>query len=182
MIPVLAAYLVVATALYYVSKQDLTLACNPPSELEEKLAMSFEITSAVPGGEPSRLYGYQVASMFASVFGCEYFIFPTLVDRATVCPATAPLGADGFSRCWIAYNVGLMLSRASIAFFRWRRLWLLVLLQAANVAVGTAAVIYQPVPRLASAGYVMIYLWMVWVGLIGGFAYVNCIHEMNTSP
>jgi hypothetical protein len=78
--------------------------------------------------------------------------------------------------------VGVILSRASIAFFRWRRLWLLVLLQAANVAVGTAAVIYQPVPRLASAGYVIIYLWMVWVGLIGGFAYVNCIHEMNTSP
>merc|ERR1719258_565443 len=28
MIPVLAAYLVVATALYYVSKRDLTLACD----------------------------------------------------------------------------------------------------------------------------------------------------------
>jgi hypothetical protein len=185
MIPVLALYLAVSTALYYVSKRDATSECTTPTsaggkeELAERLAMSFEIEAGEP---PSQVYGYKVAAMFACVFGCEYFIFPTLVDRATVCPATAPLGAEGFSRCWIAYNVGLMISRASIAYFRWRRIWLLVLLQAANVAVGTVAVFWQLVPRVGTAGYALMYLWMVWVGLLGGFAYVNCIQEMNTSP
>jgi len=82
----------------------------------------------------------------------------------------------------MAYNVGLMLSRASIAYFRWRRLWLLVLLQAANVAVWTAAVFWQLIPRAGTLGYILMYLGMVWVGLLGGFAYVNCIHEINTSP
>ena len=45
-----------------------------------------------PSDNTSERYGHKVATMFAAVYGLEYFIFPTLVDRANTCPPTSSLG------------------------------------------------------------------------------------------
>ena len=184
MLPVLAMYLVVTKALDYVSKRETARMYDPDEVATNhglEISEEFEISLA-PSDNNSERYGQKVATMFAAVYGLEYFIFPTLVDRANTCPPTASLGDDGYARCWMAYNLGVTASRASLAYFRWRRLWLLVVFQAANLALWILEVYHQPIPRLGSVGYVLMYIWMIWVGMMGGCAYANCIHEINTSP
>merc|ERR1711920_661006 len=100
------------------------------------------------------------------VYGLEYFVFPTLVDRATQCPSTAVLGNEAYNTSWICYNIGVTVSRASIAFFTLPYLMPLLVLQAINVGVWAIEVNINFVPRLGATGYILQYVMMVWVGLM----------------
>merc|ERR1712196_686779 len=80
MLPVVAIYLAVSTALYYVSKRDSTRLYEPDDDGLE-VSEEFEM-SLTPSENSTEHHGQKVAAMFAAVYGLEYFIFPTLVDRA----------------------------------------------------------------------------------------------------
>ena len=80
------------------------------------------------------------------------------------------------------YNVGVTFSRASVSFFRIRRIWVLTLLQAINVALWGAFASGQwiaywgsDVPLYVAACH------MIFVGFMGGACYANCMYLFNTS-
>lgn len=70
-----------------------------------------------------------------AVYCLEYTIFPGLADRETLC-----FSKIWFSIMWMAYNIGVTLSRLSVAFFRIRHLWLLTGFQFLNVVGWTLEV------------------------------------------
>jgi len=145
---------------------EANVAATPPHE---------EIRTA------SSAYAWYIIGIFSAVYGLEYFIFPTLVDRATKCPATAAFGEQAYNTSWICYNIGVTLSRASIAFFQFPCLWVVFVLQAFNVAGWAFEVNTQSLARMGNAGYCLQYAWMVFVGLMGGTAYANCIRTFHCS-
>ena len=83
---------------------------------------------------------------------------------------------------WIFYGVGVTLSRMSVSCgVELRRLWVLSALQAANLALWTAEATTHAVRGLGDVGYWLLLLWMVWVGVMGGAAYINSMQLMNKS-
>ena len=84
---------------------------------------------------------------------------------------------------WIFYGVGVTISRMSVSCgCELRRLWILSALQAINLALWTAEATTHAVRSLGDVGYWLLLLWMVWVGLMGGAAYINSMQIMNKSP
>eukprot|EP00928_Gymnodinium_smaydae_P081936 TRINITY_DN65366_c0_g1_i1.p1 TRINITY_DN65366_c0_g1~~TRINITY_DN65366_c0_g1_i1.p1 ORF type:complete len:438 (-),score=59.53 TRINITY_DN65366_c0_g1_i1:418-1542(-) len=120
--------------------------------------------------------------VFCAVYGLEYFVYPTLVDRATQCTPTAALGKNAYNMSWVFYNIGVTASRASIALFTFPCLWLVVVLQALNVFLWIIEVLTHALPQLKTQGYLIQYAWMTFVGLMGGTAYANCIRSFHCSP
>ena len=84
---------------------------------------------------------------------------------------------------WMAYNVGVTLSRTSVSFFEIRRVWVLTLLQFLNLLLWLAeAHTHLLRDKLGDGGFILMLVWLVYVGLMGGATYCNCMHIMNTSP
>lgn len=115
------------------------------------------------------------------VYFLEYFIYPGLVDRDTLCPEGKTwLTQNAFTVSWIAYNVGVTLSRASVTFFRIERLWILAALQFANSCLWIyEATTHHLIVQFGEAGYYIVTVWMIWVGIMGGCTYVNCMHAFG---
>ena len=117
------------------------------------------------------------------VYFCEYSIYPSLVDRDThFVDETSFVQKNCYVLAWLAYNVGVTISRVSVSCVELRRLWILSALQAINLALWTAEATTHAVRSLGDAGFALLLLWMVWVGLMGGAAYINSMQIMNKSP
>merc|ERR1719326_1844475 len=69
-----------------------------------------------------------VIAALAAVYFCEYLVYPGFVDRDTLC-----LEGWTFTLCWVSYNLGVLISRASVAAFRIERLEVLAALQIVNL-------------------------------------------------
>lgn len=140
--------------------------------------MTFENLQAV-----WKCASYILVCMVA-VYFLEYFIYPGLVDRDSLCPQTSSfLGQHVFTVSWLAYNVGVTVSRASVALFRVERLWILAVLQFVNAALWIyEAATHKIVITFGSLGYTIIVLWMVWVGVMGGCTYANCMYGFAKRP
>lgn len=151
---------------------------SQPRELEA----SYSRVRMPHAEEATSWYAWYVVAVFCGIYGLEYFIYPTLVDRATRCPSTAALGDQAYVHSWVAYNVGVTLSRGSIAFFQFRHLWLLIVLQAINVALWVVEVNVHLIQSMRTTGYALQYVWMMYVGLMGGTGYANCIRVFHCSP
>lgn len=111
-----------------------------------------------------------------AVYMLEYLIYPGLVDRETHCASTV-----WYTTMWMCYNVGVTLSRLSVAAFRIRRVWALTAFQLFNV-VGWTMEVYTGVIRKSlpqEGGYYILAAWMVLVGLCGGATYGNCMYLFN---
>eukprot|EP00413_Alexandrium_margalefii_P021829 CAMPEP_0204573566 /NCGR_PEP_ID=MMETSP0661-20131031/40100_1 /ASSEMBLY_ACC=CAM_ASM_000606 /TAXON_ID=109239 /ORGANISM="Alexandrium margalefi, Strain AMGDE01CS-322" /LENGTH=439 /DNA_ID=CAMNT_0051582009 /DNA_START=41 /DNA_END=1360 /DNA_ORIENTATION=- len=122
-----------------------------------------------------RCSGSVICNLVA-VYMLEYTIYPGLDDRETLCS-----GKEWYTTMWMCYNVGVTLSRLSVAVFRIERVWLLTLLQAANVA-GWVLEVYRGWIRNSlpnGNGLCICAAWMVLVGLCGGATYANCMYQFN---
>lgn len=110
-----------------------------------------------------------------AVYCLEYIIHPGLDDRETKCASKV-----WFTTMWMCYNVGVTLSRLSVAVFRIKRVWLLTALQLFNV-IGWTIEVYTGVIRSipGERGYYLLASWMVVVGLCGGATYGNCMYLFN---
>lgn len=128
-----------------------------------------------------RASGAIVYSM-AIVYFCEYAIYPGLVDRDTKFTSTSFVQENAYILSWMAYNIGVTISRVSVSCIKIRRVWVLCAVQAVNMALWFAEVITHAVRDLGDSGFVLLLFSMVWVGLMGGATYSNCMHLMNTSP
>eukprot|EP00747_Dinoflagellata_sp_TGD_P197794 gnl/TRDRNA2_/TRDRNA2_69599_c0_seq1.p1 gnl/TRDRNA2_/TRDRNA2_69599_c0~~gnl/TRDRNA2_/TRDRNA2_69599_c0_seq1.p1 ORF type:complete len:351 (+),score=40.54 gnl/TRDRNA2_/TRDRNA2_69599_c0_seq1:107-1054(+) len=109
-----------------------------------------------------------------AVYCLEYSIFPGLADRETLC-----FSKVWFATMWMAYNIGVTVSRLSVALFRIRNLWLLTAFQLLNVVGWTLEVYSGSIRGVGEAGMYRMTAWMVVVGLCGGAMYGNCMHLFN---
>lgn len=112
-----------------------------------------------------------------AVYCLEYFIYPGLDDRETVCASPV-----WYTAMWMCYNVGVTLSRLSVGFFRIRRVWLLTCFQLFNVIFWTTEVLTGGIRNALpdEIGIGLMTMYMVPVGLCGGAAYANCMYLFNT--
>jgi len=120
-----------------------------------------------------------------AVYALEYMVTSGFLQAVTSCPPDGTWIADSDNNnplLWAMYNVGVTLSRASVSFFRIRRIWILTLLQAMNVVLWGSFAFGQWIVDWHSD--VPIYLaavHMIFVGFMGGACYSNCMYLFNTS-
>eukprot|EP00941_MAST-03F_sp_MAST-3F-sp1_P004773 g4773.t1 len=117
----------------------------------------------------------------AAVYFLEYSIYPGLVDRSSMAHHNASwLNRNIYELSYIAYNIGVTLSRASVSFYPIRRIWILTLLQFFNVIGFIFEAKLHYMASLGDLGYKLMLVWMTFVGLMGGGIYSNCMNLMNT--
>jgi len=122
-----------------------------------------------------RCSGFIMFNLVA-VYVLEYAVFPGLADRETLCSSK-----EWYATMWMCYNIGVMMSRLSVAIFRIERVWLITILQLTNV-VGWFAEVYSGRIRDAlpeEHGLYIMAAWMIIVGLCGGATYGNCMYLFN---
>lgn len=119
-------------------------------------------------------YSGDVMFNLVAVYCLEYFIYPGLDDRETLCASPT-----WYTAMWMSYNVGVTMSRLSVGFFRIRRVWLLTAFQLINVILWTAEVYSGVVRNGLPNGLAVMTAWMVAVGLCGGATYANCMYLFN---
>lgn len=130
-------------------------------------------------------YAGAVILYMTVVYFAEYSIYPSLVDRDShfVANPNSFIQTNVYVLSWMCYNVGVTISRLSISVIRIRSVWVLSMLQVINLALWfVEAITHYLRDVYGDGGYAIMLVWMVWVGLMGGGTYANCMHIMNTSP
>jgi len=89
---------------------------------------------------------------------------------------------SAYAKFQMSYQVGVMISRTSLEFFKWERpLWHLSVMQGINLLVALVAVILSG-GKGDVVGFnlplFLVCLFAVWEGLIGGATYVNGFHRL----
>lgn len=74
----------------------------------------------------------------------------------------------------VDYQIGVFISRSSVNLLPIKRLWILPLLQLINMSVLLAQVFYRFIPNVW-----IIFIIVLWEGLLGGAAYVNTFFKMS---
>jgi battenin len=96
------------------------------------------------------------------------------VDPSLVWPGTA-ISCQEYRYYQFLYQGGVFLSRSSVNFFRIRNIWWLPLLQILNLNVLTLQAIYHFIPY-----YWIVFLIVIFEGLLGGATYVNVYYALST--
>lgn len=126
-----------------------------------------------------------ILANMVSVYALEYMVTSGFMERALFCPNSSSWVADPRNSVplfWALYNVGVTLSRASVALFRVRRVWILSLLQLVNMLIwGVEAKKQLHMETSGSLPYALLGLHMIFVGFMGGACYANCMYLFNTS-
>lgn len=159
-----------------ITNSDDTLKSDDVTEIRPAATMTFNNVRVV-----IRCAGPVVWTMVV-VYFCEYAIYPGLVDRDTKFTEKSFIQENAYILSWMAYNVGVTLSRVSVSCVKIRRVWILCALQAVNMTLWFFEVSTRVVRGLGDDGFVLLLISMIWVGLMGGATYSNCMHLMNTSP
>ncbi|XP_005093751.1 battenin [Aplysia californica] len=74
----------------------------------------------------------------------------------------------------VDYQIGVFISRSSVNIVHIRKLWFLPVLQFANLALLLCQVFYRFIPSIW-----IIFVIILWEGLLGGAAYVNTFFAMT---
>lgn len=75
------------------------------------------------------------------------------------------------------YQIGVFLSRSSLSVVKIRRIEILTLLQLINFTFFLFNTIFVFLPN-----FYVLFVLMIWVGLMGGGSYVNVMYNMLESP
>jgi battenin len=124
----------------------------------------------------------QYVAPLSLVYFSEYMInqgvSPTLDRFTSDAPGGLPLDAAGRSHLYTlyqtAYQSGVFLSRSSIEFVKFPRIWLLPPVQFANLAVLLAAALFNFLPHR----YCVVAI-MFFEGVVGGGMYVNAFYKLR---
>ena len=73
----------------------------------------------------------------------------------------------------VDYQLGVFLSRSSVNLFRINSIWLLAVLQLANVVLVCTEAIYLYIPSIW-----IVFTLVLWEGMIAGAAYVNTFYKV----
>lgn len=109
-----------------------------------------------------------LAGNLGFVYFLEYCINTGFADRASL----RHKGSDFFSKnsfiiLSLCYQVGVFFSRSSLKLFKVERVWIMTLLQLVNFGVWWAEAMH------IFLGVWGEFVWMLWVGCLGGACYVN---------
>lgn len=123
------------------------------------------------------------------VYVLEYLIIQGMMRAESLCPyARGWVQRDGvvYSDLYLFYNVGVLMSRASIALFQVKEvkyMWIFTGLQFLNVILWTVeGVTHSFISGAGLSGYYVLFAAIAFVGLMGGSVYANCVNLFNTTP
>ncbi|XP_059160548.1 battenin-like [Physella acuta] len=74
----------------------------------------------------------------------------------------------------VDYQIGVFISRSSVNLIHIKALWVLPILQFVNLALLTCQVFYRFIPNIW-----IVFVIVLWEGLLGGAAYVNTFFRMT---
>lgn len=74
----------------------------------------------------------------------------------------------------VDYQIGVLISRSSIALFEFKHIWLMSLLQLMNVVYFMYEAIYLSTPSIW-----IVFGLVFWEGLLGGLCYVNTFNRIT---
>ncbi|KAF4661109.1 hypothetical protein FOZ61_003516 [Perkinsus olseni] len=133
---------------------------------------SIKVALAMAGG---------IIVNLTAVYFLEYWILTGFLDRASV---GLPLEASSFARstvrfCNISYNIGVLISRASVTWYQIRRVWIPTFLQLLLLVFWALEASLHFIRGNVGGNYsTMTWLYisiMLVVGLMGGASYSNCM-------
>ncbi|KAF7697863.1 battenin [Silurus meridionalis] len=104
------------------------------------------------------------------VYFAEYFINQGLLELLYF-PASSLSHAEQYRWYQTLYQIGVFISRSSLYCFKIRKIWVLSLLQCVNAAVLLISVYYQFWPNVW-----VVFLIVLYEGLLGGAAYINIFY------
>lgn len=107
------------------------------------------------------------------VYYFEYLINSGLFDKI-VFTNTTMTKASQFRWYNAMYQVGVFVSRSSVTWVHFKRIWMMSVLQALNVILFTFEALYGFIPNV----WIM-FVIIFWEGLLGGAAYVNTFYNMS---
>lgn len=117
------------------------------------------------------------------VYFFEYSIYPGLVDRDTKFVQKGHfIQENAYILSWMAYNIGVSISRASVSFFTIKKVHFLTITQGLFSIGWLIEAHTHTIKNMGDDGTYLMLVWMVFVGLMGGGTYVNCMALMNRSP
>ena len=112
-----------------------------------------------------------VKSVGTNLMLVYFFEYVVSVAFAIHAPSLAENGqwwcANGYTVLQFCYQSGVLLSRSSLYCVRITRVWVLTVLQGVNFAFWWYNANHHILPAWAQI------VWMFWVGMLGGAAYVN---------
>jgi battenin len=149
-----------------------------------------------------------IAWQLAAVYFLEYVVSVGFAAKANPKCTVDDVSCDWWHRNFyeilaFCYQFGVLISRSSISFLRIERIWTLTLLQAINFAFWMIHALHAFIPLWLQVRFcfnqVFInfqrsfelclrtpfphqFLWMVFVGLIGGAMYVNSFYNLMVDP
>ncbi|XP_027016936.2 battenin isoform X1 [Tachysurus fulvidraco] len=104
------------------------------------------------------------------VYFAEYFINQGLLELLYF-PDSSLSHAEQYRWYQTLYQIGVFISRTSLYCFKFRRVWVLSLLQCVNAVVLLISVYYQFWPSVW-----VVFAVVLYEGLLGGAAYVNVFY------
>ena len=108
------------------------------------------------------------AGNLGTVYFLEYCINTGFADRASLRHGKSSFfSANSFIILSLCYQVGVFFSRSSLNLFKIQRVWIMTLLQLVNFGVWWAEAMH------IFLGVWGEFVWMLWVGCLGGACYVN---------
>lgn len=112
-----------------------------------------------------------------SVYFLEYGIITGFADVATdeYKESKAWMEKYAFIILNLCYQVGVAVSRSSLVCFKIRRVWIVTLLQFFNY------IIWAKIAYTKEVNIGVLFMLMIWVGLMGGASYVNVLYQVLES-
>jgi len=112
-----------------------------------------------------------------SVYFLEYVCTTGFADKATTEQSEESNDVDknAFIILQLCYQVGVYISRSSLSLIKIKKIWVLTLLQFVN-CIGWGFIAYYQLSSLP-----VLFIFMIWVGLMGGASYVNTLYQTLSS-
>ncbi|KAL0108823.1 hypothetical protein PUN28_014146 [Cardiocondyla obscurior] len=83
--------------------------------------------------------------------------------------------SDQYRWLQVDYQIGVFISRSSVNLVTINKIWIMSVLQFANVVILLFETIYYYIPNIW-----IVFALVLWEGLLGGGAYVNTFYRMST--
>ncbi len=107
------------------------------------------------------------------VYFAEYFINQGIVELISFEDAWLP-AIQQYRWYQVIYQIGVFISRSSVNLVHIKHTWIMAFLQFANVAVLLCQVFFQFIPNIW-----IVFILILYEGLLGGAAYVNTFYRIS---
>lgn len=161
------------TFFFLLSPPKIRLTANPPVGTKVKKVDTPPLNSL----KQKLFYIPKLSHLmlpFCLVFFFEYFINQGLHELVYF-PNIFLNACEQYRWYQVTYQVGVFVSRSSVNFFHFKRIWIMAVLQGLNVVFFFFEAYYMLVPSIW-----IIFGIIAFEGLLGGGAYVNTFYRMNS--